>query len=120
MTTRWDLGRWSVGTSPFRRSIPSRPAASSTLRLLYQSATGAFDLSGTYLDGQLSLLVSGSLTADATALFLGLPIGILITVNGNIVTTPVPEPGSVTLIIVGALCGLVLPIARTASGYTMP
>jgi hypothetical protein len=83
-------------------------------------ATGAFDLSGTYLDGQLSLLVSGSLTADATALFLGLPIGILITVNGNIVTTPVPEPTSVTLIIIGALFGLVLQIARTARGYTMP
>jgi hypothetical protein len=69
---------------------------------------GNFDLSGTYLNGQLSMEVTGSLTVDATDLFLGLPIGIQISVTGNIVTTPVPEPASGTLVISGLVFGVFL------------
>ncbi|HEY2841103.1 MAG TPA: hypothetical protein VGJ26_18250, partial [Pirellulales bacterium] len=70
--------------------------------------SGSFDISGSYLNGQLSMAVSGSLTVDATDLFLGLPIGIQITANGNIVTTPVPEPASRILLLAGAASCLLL------------
>jgi hypothetical protein len=69
---------------------------------------GSVDLSGTYLNGQLSMAVAGSLTVDATDLFLGLPIGIQISLTGNIVTTPVPEPASETLFISGIAFGVFL------------
>jgi hypothetical protein len=74
--------------------------------------SGVFDLSGTFLNGQLSMLISGSLTVDATDLFLGLPIGIKITADGNIVTTPVPEPTSIVLLIIGAASTLLFAAVR--------
>lgn len=64
--------------------------------------SGVFDLSGTYLHGQLSLWLNGSVIIDLSALFEGLPIGLNMAVNGHILTERVPEPGSCALFVAGS------------------
>ncbi|HEY2839460.1 MAG TPA: PEP-CTERM sorting domain-containing protein [Pirellulales bacterium] len=69
--------------------------------------SGAFDMTGSFFQGQLKFETAATVLLDETDLFDGLPVGLLITVNGSVVTQQVPEPSSMWLLMAGGVTGLI-------------